>query len=61
MPDGDAVEAAERSLDRGQQRREHEGARKQEQCLRAAHLGAEAQRRLPRGTRDDPGDGIQGN
>jgi hypothetical protein len=60
MPDRDAVEAAERLLDRGEQRRENESAREQEQCLRAARLGGEAQRRLPARTREDPGDGIQG-
>ncbi len=60
VPDGDAVEAGERPLDRGQQRGENEGAGEEQDRLGAAKLADEAGSRLARRPCREPEGEVRG-
>ena len=54
VPEGDAIEAAERGFDKREQRRKHERATEQEHGLDAAELTDEAPARFTGGSCEHP-------
>ena len=54
VPEGHAIEAAERDFDKREQRREHERATEQEHGLDAAELAEESPRWFTEGSRKHP-------